>query len=289
MLSKQGRKRGAAPGLAALTAAVNAGAAKAPRLAAPAAGAPPLRGATASRAKALATLGRLVADSTAAVATPSRGGGGGDRRRAPTPAPGAGAEAAAAAASAAAPLQPRQQQGDPSAAADGSAAAATPRAPHASPAPAPRGGAAAAPMSPGCAAAQLPRLADALQRAAARMGARGGSYLYQHAEDLAGARRQLAACEAALPALPPPARRAGSARADDMALAVQLRDACASCWVRSVALACVAGTSWAHACAPTRRMRLMVAPESARSMPCARPNLPPQRAPCARRTCAACC
>jgi hypothetical protein len=239
MLSKQGHKRPGASSLTALAAAANANAKQARHSSPRTAARPPLRGATASRTKALATLGRLVAESMGAAVPPP------ERRRSTVllahgqpAAPGAsGGAALHAQATQQAPLT---GNGSPTSAPRAPYGAASP--PAAAPSCAAGSGparcAAPPPLTPSKVAAQLRQLADALQGVVQRMAQRSGSYLYQHAENLAVARKQLAACDAALSALPPGRRAAGIgsggrgwAGQGEMQLTVQLRDACAACWV----------------------------------------------------------
>lgn len=235
MFKGAGRKR--APPVASRTPV------KQPRIGALSGGAapPPLRGAAASRSTALATFHGLVAAECGAPAPPGSphhtdGGGGarcdrGDPRlggsgagaspHGPTPRAGSSpAQSLAEAGAARAPEarerdeqqleEGRRQQGRLAAQApartarDSDPAARTRRL-----------------------ALELQRTADALRACARRLASQGAAYLYQHAEDVAGARRQLAACVAALPGGADGAEAAGAA-----GLAPQLFDAASCCWVR---------------------------------------------------------
>ncbi|GBF91641.1 hypothetical protein Rsub_03945 [Raphidocelis subcapitata] len=195
--------------------------------------APPLRGAAASRSTALATFhGLLAADCSAPTESAHASGGGGARGDR------GGFGLGSGAAGASLPLAAR---GSPLPSRPGTRAASEPKAQ-------PlrseqrdedkdeqREGAAAAPAStkdlgPAARAAraarELQRTVEVLRACGRRMEAHGAAYLYQHAEDIAGAQRQLAACMEALQ----PGGPAGAEEGAAAALAPVLRDAAGCCW-----------------------------------------------------------
>lgn len=158
-------------------------------------GAPPLRGATASRTQALATFHGLVAGSNEASASvePNTVKA---TAHLPPPQPSAAVQAPASAptARAADMAAPSKQDG-------GADVAAAPllqhdTQPHGCPGTVP-----ALPLSPRRAAQRLPHHFEALQRCAQQITQRNASYLYQHHDDLSAAKQHLQSCMACLPAV----------------------------------------------------------------------------------------
>jgi len=176
---------------------------------------PPLRGAATSRTQALATFHGLV-----------EAGGNGGKDVGPEAAagndPGALRPTTTAHAAAAPAAAPPTTIAAPAGLTDP---------PPADPLPTTK----AATVSAGEAAKQLPQLVETLQRCLEKMGQRRGSYLYQHHEEIACARKQLDACMAALqPAL------AAAGGSDDKVVR-SLQEGSTLCWVR---LLCF----WSGAC-----------------------------------------